>query len=60
MATHSSTPVWKIPRMEEPHMLQSLVSQSQTRLSGFTFTLTLITFYTFTYFYCLLFLAMSD
>jgi len=27
MATHSSTPAWKIPRMEEPCMLQSLVSQ---------------------------------
>ena len=28
MATHSSTLAWKIPRMEEPRRLQSMVSQS--------------------------------
>ena len=27
MATHSSTLAWKIPRMEEPGMLQSMGSQ---------------------------------
>ena len=26
-ATHSSTPAWKIPWMEEPHRLQSMGSQ---------------------------------
>ena len=38
MAPHSSTPAWKIPWMEEPGGLQSMGSQSQTRLSDFTFT----------------------
>ena len=38
MAPHSSTPAWKIPWMEEPGGLQSTGSQSQTRLSNFTFT----------------------
>ena len=38
MATHTSILAWKIPRMEEPGRLQSMGSQSQTRLSGFTFT----------------------
>ena len=38
MATHSSTPAWKIPWTEEPGRLQSMGSQSQTRLSVFTFT----------------------
>ena len=38
MAPHSSTPAWKIPWMEEPGRLQSMGSQSQTRLSDFTFT----------------------
>ena len=28
MATHSSTPAWKIPRMEEPRGLQSMGLQS--------------------------------
>ena len=37
-ATHSSTLAWKIPWMEEPGRLQSLGSQSRTRLSNFTFT----------------------
>ena len=37
MAAHSSTLAWKIPRMEEPGRLQSLGSQSWTRLSDFTF-----------------------
>ena len=38
MATHSSTLAWKIPWAEEPGRLQSMGSQSRTRLSGFTFT----------------------
>ena len=37
-ATHSSTLAWKIPWMEEPGRLQSMGSQSRTRLSNFTFT----------------------
>ena len=32
MATHSSILAWEIPRTEEPVRLQSIVSQSQTRL----------------------------
>ena len=40
MAPHSSTLAWKIPWIEEPGRLQSLGSQSQTRLSDFTFTTT--------------------
>ena len=38
MATHSSTLAWKIPWMEEHGRLQSMGSQSWTRLSDFTFT----------------------
>ena len=38
MAIHSSTIAWKIPWTEEPDRLQSMGSQSQTRLSDFTFT----------------------
>ena len=38
MATHSSTVAWKIPWTEEPGRLQSMGSQSWTRLSDFTFT----------------------
>ena len=38
MAPHSSTLAWKIPWMEEPGRLQSMGSQSRTRLSDFTFT----------------------
>ena len=38
MATHSSTLSWKIPWMEEPGRLQSMGSQSWTRLSDFTLT----------------------
>ena len=37
MATHSSTLAWKIPWTEEPGKLQSMGSQSWTRLSDFTF-----------------------
>ena len=37
MATHSSTLAWKIPWTEEPGRLQSMGSQSRTRLSNFTF-----------------------
>ena len=37
MATHSSIVAWKIPWTEEPGRLQSIGSQSQTRLSDFTF-----------------------
>ena len=36
MATHSGTLAWKIPWTEEPGRLQSMGSQSQTRLSKFT------------------------
>jgi len=36
MATHSSTLAWRIPWREEPGRLQSMGSQSQTRLSDFT------------------------
>ena len=36
MAIHSSTIAWKIPRTEEPGRLQSMGSQSRTRLSDFT------------------------
>ena len=38
MAPHSSTPAWKIPWKEEHGRLQSMGSQSRTRLSDFTFT----------------------
>ena len=38
MAIHSSTIAWKIPWTEEPGRLQSMGSQSRTRLSDFTFT----------------------
>ena len=38
MATHSSVLAWKIPWTEEPARLQSMGSQSRTRLSDFTFT----------------------
>ena len=38
MAPHSSTPAWKIPWTEEPGGLQSMGSQSRTRLNDFTFT----------------------
>ena len=36
MSTHSSTLAWKIPWMEERGGLQSMGSQSRTRLSDFT------------------------
>ena len=38
MAPDSSTLAWKIPWMEEPSGLQSIVAQSWIRLSHFTFT----------------------
>ena len=38
MVPHSSTLAWKIPWVEEPGRLQSMGSQSRTRLSDFTFT----------------------
>ena len=38
MATHCSILAWRIPWTEEPGGLQSTGSQSQTRLSDFTFT----------------------
>ena len=38
MAIHSSTLAWKIPWTEEPGRLQSMGSQSRTRLGDFTFT----------------------
>ena len=37
MATHSSTLAWKIPWTEEPGRLQSMGSQSRTRLSDFIY-----------------------
>ena len=37
MATHSSILAWRIPWLEEPGRLQSMGSQSRTRLSDFTF-----------------------
>ena len=37
MAVHSSTIAWKIPWTEEPGRLQSMGSQSQTRLRDFPF-----------------------
>ena len=36
MAIHSTTLAWKIPWTEEPDRLQSMGSQSRTRLSKFT------------------------
>ena len=36
MATHSIIQAWKIPWTEEPATLQSMGSQSWTRLSDFT------------------------
>ena len=38
MAPHSSTLAWKTPWTEESGGLQSMGSQSRTRLSDFTFT----------------------
>ena len=38
MATHSSTLAWEVPWTEEPGGLQSMRSQSQMRLSDFSFT----------------------
>ena len=37
MATHSGILAWRIPWTEEPGGLQSMGSQSRTRLSTFTF-----------------------
>ena len=42
MATHSSTLAWKILWIEEPGRLQSMGSQSWTRLSNFTFSFSLL------------------
>ena len=36
MATHTSILAWRIPGTEEPGRLQSMGSQSRTRLSDFT------------------------
>ena len=44
MGTHSSTLAWKIPWTGQPGGLQSMGSQSRTRLSNFT-SLTLLTLY---------------
>ena len=41
MVTHSSIPAWRIPWTEKPLRLQSMGSQSQTRLSNFTFMVSL-------------------
>ena len=43
MAIHSSIRAWKIPWMEEPGRLQSMGSQSRTRLSNFPDTYVLYT-----------------
>ena len=40
MATHASILAWRIPWTEEPGRLQSTGSQSQIRLSDFTFIFT--------------------
>ena len=37
MATHTSILAWRIPWMDEPGGLQSMGSQSRTRLSNFIF-----------------------
>ena len=42
MAIHSSTLAWKIPWTEEPDRLQSMGSQSQTRLSDFTLNIGIV------------------
>ena len=42
MATHSGTLAWKIPWTDKPGRLQSMGSQSRTRLSDFTFTFTFL------------------
>ena len=58
MATHSSTPAWKIPWMEEPGTLQSMGSQSRTQLSDFTFFLSFffsLFFFLFIYLFVYLF-----
>ena len=39
IANHSSTLAWKMPWTEEPGRLQSMGSQSWTRLSDFTYLL---------------------
>ena len=45
MATHSSTPAWRIPWTEEPGRLQSTGSQRVgTRLSDLTYTSLMITY----------------
>ena len=43
MATHSSILAWEIPRTEEPGGLQSMGSQSQTRLSDYHLQFTVFT-----------------
>ena len=42
MATHSSILAWTIPWTEEPGGLQSMGSQSWTRLSNFSYSLAVI------------------
>ena len=42
MVTHSSTLAWKTPWTEAPGRLQSMGSQSQTRLSDFTYLLIVV------------------
>ena len=46
MATHSGTLAWRIPWMEEPGMLHTVhgVAKSRTRLSDFTFFLSIVPF----------------
>ena len=42
MATHSSILAWEIPWTEEPGRLQSMVLQSQTQLTNYTITTTML------------------
>ena len=49
MATHSSILVWRIPWTEEPGRLQSMGSQSQTRLSDSHFRASLLSCCQFPY-----------
>ena len=43
-AAHSSILSWRIPWTEQPGGLQSIASQSQTRLSNYTLTLEICTY----------------
>ena len=45
VATHSSILTWRIPWTEEPGRLQSMMSQSRTRLSDLTLTFSLCVYH---------------